>query len=436
MKKIQIAMTKLLLNQPFFASLALHLKRVEDTTIPTAATDSVVLKFNPDFIDSISQEETIGLIAHEVLHVAMLHPFRRNNRNHRVWNMACDYAVNPIITSNGLTIPEGGLQSDEFKDMSAEEIYEKLIDKYGEPEKVPEFTSIGDVEDYQPGSSGEANSSKDTDDDSDEDENTSSSSSEDGKSKEEQEAATKSAANADKEQGNEDQGSAPNSGDYSLTAKEQEENCKVQVNKAAAAAKSRKTIPAGMKRQLDSINEEKLSWKEILARFITENSKNDYRWKSPNKRYLYTDLYLPSLEAPKLGTIGIACDTSGSVQFEEVKQYISEVKSIAFNFKGTQLEVVYFDTKVYGPDIINGMNDDINPKGGGGTDFVPPLEHFMDNEGGFDHKAIIVFTDGMCYSFPEEEPDIPVLWVIDGYARNMFNPPFGEVVYMEDWREE
>src|ERR1700756_4405855 len=68
----------------------------------------------------------MGTLAHEVMHPALQHHTRRNGRDPRRWNMACDYAINPILVDAGLTLPEGVLLEDRFRGMSAERIYNQL----------------------------------------------------------------------------------------------------------------------------------------------------------------------------------------------------------------------------------------------------------------------------------------------------------------------
>ena len=121
--KISKARTQLVLDHPFFGSLALRLKLVEDQTFATAYTDGKVMGYNPAFIDTLSLAETKWLIAHEVMHLACLHHVRRKNREFARWNQATDYAINGILQQAGLKNPPGILLNDEFKDKSAEAIY-------------------------------------------------------------------------------------------------------------------------------------------------------------------------------------------------------------------------------------------------------------------------------------------------------------------------
>ena len=94
LKKLITARVSLVLDQPFFGALALSLPPKEDTTCDTAWTDGRSLGYNPAFVESLTHAELTGLIAHEVMHCAMGHPWRRDARDPKQFNVACDLAIN------------------------------------------------------------------------------------------------------------------------------------------------------------------------------------------------------------------------------------------------------------------------------------------------------------------------------------------------------
>ena len=106
--------------------MLLHLTRVRDDSAPTMWTDGKQLGYNPAFVDSITDDELLGVLAHEVLHVASLHPWRRDARHNGKWNIACDAVINDICTASGFKLPKGCVPG--VKDKSAEEVYNTLPD--------------------------------------------------------------------------------------------------------------------------------------------------------------------------------------------------------------------------------------------------------------------------------------------------------------------
>ena len=108
------ARSGLILTQPFFGSEVMRLKLELDSSIPTAAVNSKRIRFNPDFVEGLTDPELMGVLAHEVLHRAFGHHWRRDSRDPKEWNVACDYAINPILVKAGMTLPDGALLDSEY----------------------------------------------------------------------------------------------------------------------------------------------------------------------------------------------------------------------------------------------------------------------------------------------------------------------------------
>jgi predicted metal-dependent peptidase len=81
--------------------------------------------------DLVSEDNRslLGWASHEVMHPALQHHTRRGGRNPRGWNMACDYAISPMLVDAGLTLPKDVLLDNRFWGMSAERIYNLLEGK-------------------------------------------------------------------------------------------------------------------------------------------------------------------------------------------------------------------------------------------------------------------------------------------------------------------
>lgn len=124
------ARAQLLMEQPFFGTLALKLKLVQDDdNCDTAATDGTRLVYNSKFIGKLDNLTRKGLVAHEVMHCVFNHMTRRGERDHKIWNAACDFAINSHLLDSGFILPEGGLVDRQYDGMSAEAIYNKIKDE-------------------------------------------------------------------------------------------------------------------------------------------------------------------------------------------------------------------------------------------------------------------------------------------------------------------
>jgi hypothetical protein len=81
--------TRLLLDHPWFGALSMRLGFEQRWDITTMATDGTGLYYNPEFVIGLSSEHVVSIIAHEVMHCALLHPYRRGNREPELWNVVC-----------------------------------------------------------------------------------------------------------------------------------------------------------------------------------------------------------------------------------------------------------------------------------------------------------------------------------------------------------
>ena len=123
--RITKAVANIVMDSVFFGSLLLRLKVIEDgTRTKSMATDGRSIFYNPDFVGKITDSELKGVIVHEVMHCALAHHARREEREPRPWNAACDYAINPIVKQSGFILPTGILEDPQYNDMSSEEIYD------------------------------------------------------------------------------------------------------------------------------------------------------------------------------------------------------------------------------------------------------------------------------------------------------------------------
>jgi len=127
----------------FFATICMALEHKWDWDIPTARTDGLSVSYNPDFFMALTKNERIGLVLHEILHVAFFHVSRGDNFTPYRWNMACDYVINLIIIRAGFTLPDGGLVNRKYSGMAAEEVY-PLMPEEDEAAAIGTMQDLGD----------------------------------------------------------------------------------------------------------------------------------------------------------------------------------------------------------------------------------------------------------------------------------------------------
>lgn len=147
MQRITRARARMVLTSPFYATLALGLKVEERPEIGTMATDGANLFYAPEFIATCDDDQLIGLLAHEVMHVANLHHTRRGDRDPELWNVACDYVINGDLLREGFKLPDGGCVDAQYDGLSAEDVFAML-----QPAQKGQKPAPGGVMDAAPGS--------------------------------------------------------------------------------------------------------------------------------------------------------------------------------------------------------------------------------------------------------------------------------------------
>lgn len=211
------------------------------------------------------------------------------------------------------------------------------------------------------------------------------------------------------------------SGDAEETALE----WKLATVQAVKMAQARGTLPGGLKRLLDDVLSPPIPWREALAQFMTERTKDDYSWRRPNAYYAHTGIYLPSMDGVGMGEVVIALDTSGSV-LSVLDEFGSTVKDVLNATKPSRVHVVYCDAQVNHVDIFNrGQELTFEAVGGGGTDFRPVFTHVAENN---IRPACLLYLTDMYGVFPQEQPEYPVLWC----ATTNVSAPFGDVIRIKE----
>lgn len=343
------AKAQLVVEQPFFASLLLGMPMEEDKNIPTIATNGEWIKYNPKFMEKLTLQETVFVLAHEVMHCVFQHMYRKNKRHHMKWNIAGDFIINDLLTTEKVGTRPAGVLYDPKLVAKGKGTTEGVYNLLPEPPK-----------DSQPGDPGAS-----LDD------------CQDG-AKDEAEAAQKEA------------------------------EMKVKVMQAQNAAKVAGKVSAGIERLVGEFTKPKVDWKTVLRHFLTEKAKVELSFAKPKRRWLAEDIMLPSLTGERVGNIVVAVDCSGSICPEILKVFGSEIKGIIEDVMPAMVHVIYFDSEVLRVDSF-AQEDEFKIKavGGGGTAFSPIFKAIEKRN--LEPVGCVVLTDLQCSDFGEV-PSYPVLW--------------------------
>ena len=363
------ARSQLLMQEPFFGTLAMRLKLKAAPEVGTAATDGSYFFYDPEWIQKQNVMQLRGLFAHEVMHCALNHNTRRQERDAELWNISCDYAINPIVIDAGLVLPDKGCIDDKLRNMPAEQIYNLLNEGVI---KKPRQCKWGAVLD-----------------------------------------AGKHSVN------------------NKSTAQEEVE-WQLAVAEAAEVAKQRGKLPGALERFISDIVNPKVDWREVLWPFFTDLAFDDYSWTKPNRAYISEDEYLPSMRSEGCGKIAVVHDTSGSTH-AHAQQFFSELDAVLGQVQPEEVVFIECDCQVQDVRIFQRGDrlepSDCKRKGDGGTEFTPAFKLLHDEHPDVD--AVIFLTDLETGDddFYESEQYVtsPVLWVS---TNRHLQAPFGITCYL------
>ncbi|MHB1429178.1 MAG: vWA domain-containing protein [Rhodocyclaceae bacterium] len=407
--KLAAARTRLILDKPFLGALVLRLPLKPARWCRSTATDARALYYNPRWIDGLSNAQVQFALAHEALHCALGHFVRRGHRVQRKWDMACDFAINPILVDEGLTPPGEAIVLDVYRGLSAEEIYPCIEDDQDDSEMMDDHLWDGE-EGGQGGGQGEQEQSqgKGGSDPQEIDENAG--------------GSTPHKAGAGETAGDEDNGPPP-----PLTAKEKEQlQQQWQRHLAAAAQRAREAgkLSGQLARLTEAALAAQVSWRALLAQYLSQTARDDYTWQRPSRRE--GEVIWPSLRSHS-GDIHVAIDVSGSVTEKDLAEFLGELNAL----KGTTpVRITLFacdsDLAAGAPWVFEPWDELRLPRqfaGGGGTSFAPVFEWIARH--GQQPDTLLYFTDADG-EFPKAAPNYPVLWLVKGKAP----VPFGRRIQL------
>jgi predicted metal-dependent peptidase len=388
-QRIRAARAKMIMSMRFWGALTLALD-MEVALVGTACTDGRKTWWDPRWTVTLTNAQLRFAWAHEVMHCALQHITRQRARQPGLWNIACDHAINNALVEESkankgrFEMPSYGYCDPRFKDMSAEQIYQILLE-----ERVDSPPMLGPCHDAKgdpiPGS----------------------------------DLAVRGLGGFRR----------PEEVDSEAAALELEDHWKSNVSAAAHAARAVGELTAGQERLVKQVTHPPLPWEAILRDHVDRMVKTTYTWGRPDKRYAHGGICLPSMTTDRVGPLAVIVDTSGSITHAILDRFANEISAIAETARPVVIRVYYVDAAVCGFEEFT--PDDpikLHPSGGGGTSFAPAFEHM--EEDGFEPHAAVYLTDLLSKAYPPE-PEFPVLWAYRGISGRLleeFTPPFGEMV--------
>jgi predicted metal-dependent peptidase len=362
----------LMLKEPFYGLFLISLNKELSKSIPTACVTpdniNVKLVVNPKFWSEQDEKTKMGVLKHELLHVAFFH---LNNfdrfPNKELYNVAADLEINQYINDDmkgdtwiGLEITESPFKELNLLPKQGTKYYYEVLQKEINENPDGELAqamkggdSIGDIHELW--------------------------------------------------KAMEELGEA----ERNLIGKQIDYQLKEIAEELERQSRGRGLIPSEMKDYIDSlfeINEPVIDWSSYLRRFnsmstVTYTKKTR---RKPNRRFGSG----PALKIKQKKKTLVAIDTSGSVSTKDLIEFFNEIYHIYKT--GTYIDIVECDAAIQRVYKYEGQREDIEVKGRGGTSFEPVMKYLLEHRDKY--ANLIYLTDGGAPS-PNTKPIKPILWV-------------------------
>ncbi|WP_127492671.1 vWA domain-containing protein [Paenibacillus glycanilyticus] len=346
-------------HYPLLGALAAGFKLIEDAQlcqrlqISIAAINVVdqVIYMNP--AAGLTDDETLFVMAHELLHAGLQHHERCMGRDHYLWNIACDYVINLWLVEMKIgEYPRVGLMLDpELKGLSAESIYDRMVADIRVYRKLATLrgNGLGDILDNGSPGFRDAREGQRLD-------------------------------------------------DFCRNA--------MQQGLIYHEEQSRGYLPSGLVEEIRALGQPPIKWDVELARwfdhyFTPLEKKRTYSRVSRRQSStpdIPRPLWVDSGSAEDGRTFGVILDTSGSMDKKLLAKCLGAIASYSAARDVPMARIVFCDAAPYdagymSPDLIS---DRVKVKGRGGTILQPAIDLLERAEDFPNNGPILIITDGEC----------------------------------------
>ena len=382
------------------------------------------------------QERPVRDYLHVVLHCVYRHMYVDKLIDQRLWDLACDIAVEYTITRLGLRAAAAereALQQSVYaellahvKQLTAERIYRFLLDGGVDDERMDELAGFFYADEHALWYTSEQEQNQDSDE--------------------------QSGASSDPDEGEEPpdsqrdgESNAPQSSpDQDMSERWSEIARRMQVD-METFSREKEDAAGGLVQNLREANRERYDYAKFLKKFAVRgevvkinDDEFDYIYYTYGlKLYKKMPLVEPLeyKEVKRIREFVIAIDTSGSVSGRLVQLFVQKtyniLKSTESFFSKINLHIIQCDaqiqqdTKITTQQEFDRFLETMEIHGLGGTDFRPVFQHVdrLRDAHEFENlKGLIYLTDGFG-TFPRKKPDYDVAFVFVDDGANSYDVP-------------
>lgn len=377
----------LMLKEAFYGLFLIMLNKQWSTKVPTAGVSRLGINYqlylNEEFWDKLTPDQRIGLLKHEILHIAFFHITDYDHLSDKmIANIAMDIEINQYIDS--IFLPPGPQLPEVYPELNLElkkgtkYYYDKLMEAKENPGTCPNLDKM--IECNEKGEGGITVSIN-------------------GQGEVEVKLP---------DHGTWEEFDNLDEATKKLIKTQTEHILKEVVDQVT---KSRGTIPGEMAEIIDKIsklNPPKFNWRAYVRRFVGGSIKTFTKMsrQKPNFRFIEN----PGLKHKEKRHILVAVDTSGSVSTNELIEFFHEIHHISRS--GTEVTLIQCDTAISHIGKFDPKKD-FKIHGRGGTSFHPVTDYYDANKKKY--NCLIYLTDGEAPA--PEKCRGPVLWVISSQSQ-------------------
>jgi predicted metal-dependent peptidase len=419
-----------MLKEPYYGIFLIMLNKFWSDRLGTAGVSKMginyQLEINEEFWLKLTDDHRLGILKHELLHIAFGHlTMYFNYSDKRRANVAMDMEINQYIQ-------KGWLPGDEYTHDQYEALVKSITDKITqgledgsmtqeqaieENKKIPPRGIL--IEDYaDKGWDLKAGCRYYYD-----------------KLKEAQDEKEKNGTTGnealDQLLDNMEKGDIPDHSsweDFDGISEAEQKLLDKQLQKLLSDAKEQTikkqgTVPGEVEAliEIEDIEPPKFDWRGYIRRFTGVSTRVFTKKIRRKENRKFPDN--PGLKIKMRQHMLLAIDTSGSVSNSELMEFMNEIQHI---YKaGVDVTIIQCDTKINSIQKYSGEFK-LDVIGRGGTEFNPVLEFFNDNLGTF--TSLVYFTDGEAYA--TVTPKGKTLWVLSEQSHMNEDLP-GRVIKLE-----
>lgn len=303
----------------FFGSILCNTEIVEDTTEKTLSTDGEKIYINVPFFESLNKEEKLGVIMHELWHIARLHCVDIKAKHQELWNIACDAVINSALRKNKFRLPKDSWYLNDIfdgddNDKPEEIVYSELCKRADQGQRLS--NSYNDLSGCH----------------------------------------------------------------YPTTVIQKVAQAAATAN--SLNRRAGKAVPPQILNILEKHLKPKVDWKRLLRQYLTDHLDDTSTWKKRNRRYQNMYLPGKEPEEGRLDHLAYFIDVSGSISKKQIERITSEIFYIYKEIKPKKMTVIQFDTSIKKEDVINEYDEFIISEiyGRGGTSYDDVRDWIVKNK--------------------------------------------------------